>query len=378
LPAEQTTQGSSSRSEDWRISKGAKSYKDTHGKSAKEKAKKIDIWSSSVDIDLSIPSQKERFDLEREAFLLSRTQNNDPPGSFHNDSDRIMFELCSEQDPVPSSLTQSCTEDFDPSEFDNDEDLHIFGRFLETHHLPSSLSHPLCSEGISKTSRLGSLLGLCDQNFRAFDSEQLRNESDSVAEITQLTSPTVPQQIVKTRKSSAVPEGLVRISPTNLFKKSSPNEETARISQPHVLTEKQVLESFVVSTEHRKISTTQPSDLFAKLGLTNHRGEVSRTFVFHPDHKNLSQFPAERPGGGTSLQSSSRLQLGRFNKSSKGQKETMVHCNEHLKKVDISSLFRPPIPPSQITVHPAHVRVNQDASFRLLSQLKPSSDFAAT
>jgi hypothetical protein len=366
----------------------------------KEKANQFDFWSHS-DIGLSAPSQKEKFDLEREAFLLSRAKKNDQPGSFHNDSDRIMFELCAEQErthfhPHALGFNQSYQQDLYPTELDNDEDFQIFGRFLDINSGLSSsqLAH---TERPSKTSRLGSLLGLLDQNLGALDLKHVPNETHPTSRSEKGRS--------KAENSSAVPKGLVRISTSNLFKNCL-NEKSLQISHPLTLTEKQVLESFAVSDDgHGKLSTSQTADLLSKLKLTKPQGggslPKSGITTSSSSLETPSQSPAQRSSGGCARKRQHISQLRKDNKLSDQQKETVTYDNKQLKKVDISALFRPsahvpssssstPFPAaasppfvslshSTLTHHHAHVRVNQDASFLLLSQLKlSSSDCAAT
>jgi hypothetical protein len=67
------------------------------------------------------------------------------------------------------------------------------------------------------------------------------------------------------------------------------------------------------------------------------------------------------------ISASSKLQLQLINKS---LEPSSGFEQKGLKKVDISSLFRPNTHSSSSN---AQVRVNQDASFRLLSKLKSNS-----
>jgi hypothetical protein len=304
----------------------------------------MDRWDQSVSSGKSrAKSQKELFELEREAFHLARAKNAEKDGLFQSDSDRIMSELCREQElsnnekKILSSGDENQRSGFlsaeevwltQPERSDQLEstDFEIFGRFLDLDSdMPIVANQSVGPPGTSKTSRLGSLLGLFDAKVVSAD-QKLPLSSTESSEGWLLPTLEKLTEIPLEAGNPIQPKGLIRISTDSLFRKPVGN------TQP---------------------SNTNPSERNSK-------------------EENQPVTGANRPASGRhQISASSKLQLQKLKKSSTGKQGSSGGEQKGMKKVDISSLFRPKDNPELFPPNSQQqVRVNQDASLRLLSQLK--------
>jgi hypothetical protein len=380
------------------------------------------LWDlpKSSSLGLVDISQREQFELERQTLRNRISSITHTTPTISQETDWVLLDLANEEgtqsqsrrqaEPSVAGLlddnqTPSNTMWFAESlgqnfEAKSDElDFKLFGSFFAqgvqtTEPVPHQARN-------SKTSRLGSLLGIIEPSTEKCVLDTPPEEVldlDAAAILGDLLDEASDNRSQK-QQQVEVPKGLVRISMGSIFSKTSVEKSThhhhpSEKEVPLIIPESEVMKSLVISPANESHSNVQASinsipqenpsntDLLSRLVRASHH-PVSHDQIQHPGFSFHSKEPTssesakvvlnhQKSGrkGNVNISASSRLQLQKItNNKSIAKTEAQPATDEPKKmtKVDLSALFA-----GKSIESPKNDKATTAGS-RLLGQLKSKS-----